>query len=202
MPSSPWKFNKNNNSDSTCDSPVLVPSPNTISPMPSISTHGSRRNSTIDDCGRFCALPEANGNAEVLVSLCYLENQGKLVVGLEKATGLEVPTLNKAPDTFAKISAVGQSGEEIGKHKTETIKACVDPNYGDSAVFSIHRNELENSNVQVQVFAHHGVLRRKIRIGYLCLGENSSSLDAQEHWQDMIQGMGTTVDKWHTLMKI
>jgi hypothetical protein len=97
MPSSPWKFNKNNNSSSPCGSPVMVPSPNTISRMPSISTYGCRRNSTIDDCGRFCALPEANGNAEVLVSLCYLENQGKLVVELEKATGLEVPNSIRAP---------------------------------------------------------------------------------------------------------
>uniref|UniRef100_A0A914CPR3 Uncharacterized protein n=1 Tax=Acrobeloides nanus TaxID=290746 RepID=A0A914CPR3_9BILA len=94
MPSSPWKINKNNNSSSTCGSPVMVSSPNTMNRM---STYGSRRNSSIDDCGRFCALPEAIGNAEVLVSLCYLENQGKLVVELEKATGLEVPNSIRAP---------------------------------------------------------------------------------------------------------
>lgn len=43
----------------------------------------------VDDCGRFCALPEANGTPELLISLCYLPNQSKVVVGIEKASGFD-----------------------------------------------------------------------------------------------------------------
>ena len=48
------------------------------------------------------------------------------------------------------------------------------------------------------------LLRRKQKIGTLMLSDRrendcSSSADAQAHWQEMIQGMGLTLDKWHLL---
>src|SRR4051812_42253972 len=73
------------------------------------------------------------------------------------------------------------------------------------AYFNIPRNELAQSSVQVHLFALHGtlpLLKRKHRIGSLTLSQQSqccSSPDAQTHWQEMIQGMGITVDKWHML---
>jgi hypothetical protein len=48
------------------------------------------------------------------------------------------------------------------------------------------------------------LLRRKQKIGSLILSDRrdndfSSSPDAQAHWQEMIQGMGLTLNKWHLL---
>ncbi|KAH7723265.1 C2 calcium-dependent membrane targeting [Aphelenchoides avenae] len=162
----------------------------------------SRRGSMVDDCGRFCALPDASGTPELLISLCYLPNQSKVVVGIEKASGFDSTVAGtKLPDTFVKVSALSQYGDELGKHKSGTFKACADPTYQDTAVFQIPRNELEATSVLIQIYGHSGMLRRKVCLGWLCLGENASSPDAQQHWWEMIQGLGTTVDKWHHLLK-
>jgi len=207
------------NCGSGAGTPVSSPSMPTASSMAS----ASRRSSTVGDDGRFCSLPQSDGTPEVLISLCYLEDQSKVVVGVEKATGFDAsPSVissylnnnlsgttigspmsgNKAPDTFVRVSALSAAGAELGKHKSETVKANLEPVYNDTAVFHINRNDLETSNVLVQIFSYCGILRRKVLLGYVCVGgENANSLDAQQHWQDMIQGMGTTVDKWHNLMK-
>lgn len=56
--------------------------------MNSTTITPSRRNSTVDTLGRFCALPTENGQPEVLVTLCYLDQSQKAVVTIEKASNL------------------------------------------------------------------------------------------------------------------
>uniref|UniRef100_A0A915EQK1 C2 domain-containing protein n=1 Tax=Ditylenchus dipsaci TaxID=166011 RepID=A0A915EQK1_9BILA len=105
-------------------------------------------------------------------------------------------------DTFVRVSALSAAGEELGKHKSETVKSNLEPNYNDTAVFQISSADLESSNMLIQVFSYCGILRRKVLLGWICVGgENANSADAQQHWQEMIMGMGTTVSKWHNLMK-
>ncbi|KAE9547734.1 hypothetical protein FO519_009053 [Halicephalobus sp. NKZ332] len=171
-----------------------------ISNVPVGSANPSRRNSTVDSSGRFCSLPTPNGQPEALISLCYLDQSQKIVVTVEKASNLEIDG-EKACDTFLKISAVTQYGEEIAKHRSNTVKATSDPNYECTAVFQISRNELETSSVLIQVFRSSGIMRRRAQIGFVCVGENASSPDAQTHWEQMIQGLGTSVEKWHYLQK-
>ncbi|KAI1720494.1 synaptotagmin-16 [Ditylenchus destructor] len=200
---------------SGCGTPISTPTTAT-------AMSASRRSSTVDDCGRFATLPQSDGTPEMLVSLCYVVDQSQLVVVVEKATGFDCSSstlanylanigstlgsplangVNKAPDTFVRVAAVSQAGVELGKHKSETVKASINPVYNHTAVFHIARNDLEISNVLIQIFSYCGILRRKVMLGWICVGgENASSPDAQQHWQDMIQGMGTTVDKWHHLL--
>ncbi|TKR60830.1 hypothetical protein L596_028017 [Steinernema carpocapsae] len=183
------------------NSPVLsCVTPVHTAPSPSPSNSASRRNSSVDSCGRFCSLPQANGSPELLISLCYLETQGKVVVGLEKASGISSPN-GKPKDTYIRVAALNQYGEELGKHKTDVVRSANEPVYNDTAVFSLPLSELETSTVKVEVFSYCGVWRKKVPLGYMSLGENSTTPDQQEHWYQMIQGMGTTVSKWHHLMK-
>ncbi|KAK0410533.1 hypothetical protein QR680_005180 [Steinernema hermaphroditum] len=183
------------------NSPVLsCATPVHSAPSPTPSNSASRRNSSVDSCGRFCSLPQANGSPELLISLCYLETQGKVVVGLEKASGIS-STNGKPRDTYIRVAVLTQYGEELGKHKTDVVRSANDPVYNDTAVFSIPFNELETSSIKVEVFSYCGVWRKKVPLGYMCLGENSTTPDQQEHWYQMIQGMGTTVSKWHHLLK-
>jgi len=156
----------------------------------------------VDDCGRFCAQPESMGNPELLLSLCYLESQQKAVVVVEKATGFESNENGKALDTYVKVSAHSPSGVELGKNKSETVKTNCEPAFNLTSVFDITRSDLEGSSVLIQVFTYSGLLRRKQLVGCVCVGgENASSADAQQHWREMIQGMGITVDKWHNLLR-
>ncbi|VDK26435.1 unnamed protein product [Anisakis simplex] len=63
-----------------------------------------------------------------------------------------------------------------------------------------HGNLTEDVTILVNVYALVGVWRKKIQIGWISLGESSSTEDEQDHWHEMIQGLGTTVSKWHHLM--
>lgn len=97
-------------------------------------------------------------------------------------------------------------GAEIAKHKSEVIKSYgTEPlNYNETAVFQASRADLENYSLLVQIFSHSSILRRKVPLGWVCLGGgNNESINeaAEEHWYEMIQGMGTTVDKWHHLVR-
>lgn len=87
------------------------------------------------------------------------------------------------------------------KQKSQIIKANAAPHYLHSAVFQITRSEINSVLILVQVFGiNNGFLRRKILLGWLCLGSGEvegllgpSTPDSQQHWQDMRTGVGTTV---------
>uniref|UniRef100_A0AC34QZ40 C2 domain-containing protein n=1 Tax=Panagrolaimus sp. JU765 TaxID=591449 RepID=A0AC34QZ40_9BILA len=157
----------------------------------------SRRNSTVDSSGRFCALPTPNGQPEALISLCYLDQSEKIIVSVQKASNLDV----EGSDTFVKVSVLSRYGEELAKHRSNSVKSASDTIFDCTAVFQIAKNELETSSVLIQIFRNAGMLRRRVQIGFVCVGENASSADAQTHWEQMIQGLGTSVEKWHNLQR-
>nr|CAD2190396.1 unnamed protein product [Meloidogyne enterolobii] len=183
------------------------------------SASGSRRGSTVDDRGAFCTLPQQGGNQpEVLVSLCYFDTQNRLVVGVNKAAAIGTGRKKESgsdvsgQEVSIRISAFSAEGVEIGRQKSAWTKAnpTGEVQFNDAqASFQISRHELEECAVQVDMFGLNNsawppLLRRKQKIGTLMLSDRrendcSSSADAQAHWQEMIQGMGLTLDKWHLL---
>uniref|UniRef100_A0A9J2PHQ7 C2 domain-containing protein n=1 Tax=Ascaris lumbricoides TaxID=6252 RepID=A0A9J2PHQ7_ASCLU len=166
------------------------------SAMGSRSNSVSRRSSMIDDSGRFCAQPIADGGPELLISLCC--NAGHVVVGVEKGSSF---THNaKLPDTFVQVSAVTQYGKKVGRNRTEVVKLSSEPCYDRKFLFQVSQSDLDSITILINVYALVGVWRKKVQLGWISLGESSSTEDEQEHWHEMIQGMGTTVSKWHHLM--
>uniref|UniRef100_A0A1I8BDG0 C2 domain-containing protein n=1 Tax=Meloidogyne hapla TaxID=6305 RepID=A0A1I8BDG0_MELHA len=183
------------------------------------SASGSRRGSTVDDRGAFCTLPQQGGNQpEVLVSLCYFDTQNRLVVGVNKAAAIGIGRKKESgsdvsgQEVSIRISAFSAEGVEIGKQKSAWTKSSPtgEVQFNDAqASFQISRHELEECAIQVDMFGLNNsawppLLRRKQKIGTLMLSDRrendcSSSSDAQAHWQEMIQGMGLTLDKWHLL---
>uniref|UniRef100_A0A1I7W9R6 C2 domain-containing protein n=1 Tax=Heterorhabditis bacteriophora TaxID=37862 RepID=A0A1I7W9R6_HETBA len=67
------------------------------------------------------------------------------------------------------------------------VKSSSEPQYDHSASIQLHRPDLDVCTVRIEVWSLVGVLRRKQQLGWIALGLNSSSPDAQEHWQQMIQ---------------
>lgn len=45
-----------------------------------------------------------------------------------------------------------------------------------------------------------GWLRKRVRIGWLALGRNCAGDAQQEHWKEMVNSMGISVQKWHDLL--
>ncbi|WKY09029.1 hypothetical protein Q1695_001855 [Nippostrongylus brasiliensis] len=160
----------------------------------SVASGDSRRNSMVDACGRFCSQP-TNGAPELLIALCYDTDHGCLTVGIERGSSLGEKT--RPTDTFIKIVVLGEFGNELWRQKTELVKGCSEPQYDHSASIQLHRPDLDVCTVRIEVWSSVGVLRRRQMLGWLALGLNSSSPDAQEHWEQMLQGAGITVTKWH-----
>ncbi|KAI3422190.1 hypothetical protein GPALN_012723 [Globodera pallida] len=160
----------------------------------------SRRSSTVDESGRFCSLPHADGQKpEVLVSLCFFEGQNRLAIGVDKVALRGQAQRENGPETevFVRIASISLQGTETEKHKSASVKMAPEMPLNTQPA-------IDTTQILVQLFAiQHGVfLRRKMRlIGSLTLGGGrcSSSSDAREHWRQMLQGKGTTVDKWHIL---
>ncbi|KIH58302.1 C2 domain protein [Ancylostoma duodenale] len=150
----------------------------------SVASGDSRRNSMVDACGRFCSQP-TNGAPELLIALCYDTDHGCLTVGIERGSSLGEKS--RPPDTFIKIVALGEFGNELWRQKTELVKGSAEPQYDHSASIQLHRPDLDVCTVRIEVWSSVGVLRRRQLLGWLALGLNSSSPDAQEHWEQMIQ---------------
>uniref|UniRef100_A0AC34QYX4 C2 domain-containing protein n=1 Tax=Panagrolaimus sp. JU765 TaxID=591449 RepID=A0AC34QYX4_9BILA len=93
----------------------------------------SRRNSTVDSSGRFCALPTPNGQPEALISLCYLDQSEKIIVSVQKASNLDV----EGSDTFVKVSVLSRYGEELAKHRSNSVKSASDTIFDCTAVFQV-----------------------------------------------------------------
>ncbi|EPB78063.1 C2 domain protein [Ancylostoma ceylanicum] len=166
-----------------CTHAGLSPSMHRVS-NGSVASGDSRRNSMVDACGRFCSQP-TNGAPELLIALCYDTDHGCLTVGIERGSSLGEKS--RPPDTFIKIVALGEFGNELWRQKTELVKGSAEPQYDHSASIQLHRPDLDVCTVRIEVWSSVGVLRRRQLLGWLALGLNSSSPDAQEHWEQMIQ---------------
>ncbi|CAD6186648.1 unnamed protein product [Caenorhabditis auriculariae] len=154
----------------------------------------SRRSSMVDACGRFCSQP-ISGSPELLVGLCFDEKHESVNVSVDKASSL---SQGGSPlDTYLKVVTVDENEADVGHQKSETTKGTSEPVFNYRCNIKLSHDAVENRTVRIEVWSVSGILRRKHLIGIVAVGLNSSSADAQEHWQQMIQSAGITVSKWH-----
>ncbi|KHJ83704.1 hypothetical protein OESDEN_16595 [Oesophagostomum dentatum] len=115
----------------------------------SVASGDSRRNSMVDACGRFCSQP-TNGAPELLIALCYDTDHGCLTVGIERGSSLGeksrpqkmkswhfTKSSIRGGDTFIKIVALGEFGNELWRQKTELVKGTSEPQYDHTASIQV-----------------------------------------------------------------
>ncbi|PAV70771.1 hypothetical protein WR25_05403 [Diploscapter pachys] len=161
-----------------------------------ISNGDSRRNSMVDASGRFCSQPNT-GSSELSLGLCYDTSSECLTISVEK--GASIGEMAKPPDTFVKILVKNGSGKEIHRDKTETVKCTAEPIYNRQTAVQIHKSDIETTTVIVEVWRVAGFVRAKQVVGSVALGYESSTSDAQEHWEQMIRSNGIPLSKWHPI---
>ncbi|CAB3398307.1 unnamed protein product [Caenorhabditis bovis] len=164
-----------------------------------ISRHSgdSRRSSMVDATGRFCSQP-ITGSPEILVGLCYDDKHEVVTVTIDKASGLCAES-STPPDTFIRIVACDEFAAELFRNKTETFKHNTQPVYNHHSTMKIPKDKIESSTVRIEIWTVSGILKRKHMIGTLSIGYASSTPDANEHWEQMMQSAGITVSKWHAV---
>uniref|UniRef100_A0A8R1DVY5 C2 domain-containing protein n=1 Tax=Caenorhabditis japonica TaxID=281687 RepID=A0A8R1DVY5_CAEJA len=156
----------------------------------------SRRSSMVDATGRFCSQP-MRGSPEILVGLCYDDKHEVVSVSIEKASSLGADVA--PPDSFIRIIALDEFNGELMRHKTDTVKHNTQPVYSHHCTLKFSKDKVETSTVRVEVWTVTGMLKRKHQVGSISIGFASSTPDANEHWQQMMQGAGITVAKWHAI---
>jgi len=167
--------------------------------MYDLSDTGSIKSNT-GSYGSVSSLAVAQSGApELLVSLCYQSLTGRLTVEVLKASNLRNVSMQRAPDTYVKVTLLSTSGKQVAKSKTTIRKSMADPEYNESFMYEISEKDLQLVTLTIAVIAISKARKKKEMIGWFSLGKNYSGQEEIRHWNDMIQEKEQNINCWHTL---
>ncbi|XP_050393921.1 synaptotagmin-7 isoform X3 [Patella vulgata] len=145
---------------------------------------------------------------ELLLSLCYQPNIGRLSVIVMKAKELKAKditgtsgffrTRNKceSSDPYVKIwLSFGQN--RVEKKKTTIKKRTLNPVFNESFIFDIPWEKLREASLEVTCMDFDKVGRNEL-IGKVILGGRSGPMETR-HWNDMVSKPRQQVAQWHLL---
>lgn len=139
------------------------------------------------------------GLPELLLGLAYNGTTGRLAVEVIKGSHFRNITMNRAPDTFVKLTLMSSSGQEITRSKTSVRRGQPNPLFKETFVFQVALFQLPDVTLMVSVYYKRS-MKRKDMIGWFSLGLNSSGEEELSHWNDMRESKGEQMCRWHVLL--
>lgn len=140
------------------------------------------------------------GLPELLLGLAYNGTTGRLATEVIKGSHFRNVAINRAPDTFVKLSLMSSSGQEIARSKTSVRRGQPNPLFKETFVFQVALFQLPDVTLMVSVYNKRS-MKRKEMIGWFSLGLNSSGEEELSHWNDMRENKGEQVCRWHVLLE-
>ncbi|XP_069391244.1 synaptotagmin-16 isoform X3 [Paralichthys olivaceus] len=140
------------------------------------------------------------GVPELLVGLSYNATTGRMSVELIKGSHFRNLAVNRPPDTYGRLSLLNSVGQEISRCKTSVRRGQPNPVYKETFVFQVALFQLSDVTLLVSIYTRRS-MKRKEMVGWISLGQNSSGEEEQLHWQDMKEGRGQQVSRWHILLE-
>ncbi|XP_067099145.1 synaptotagmin-16 isoform X2 [Osmerus mordax] len=140
------------------------------------------------------------GVPELLVGLTYNATTGRMSVELIKGSHFRNLAINRPPDTYGKLTLLNSVGQEISRCKTSVRRGQPNPVYKETFVFQVALFQLSDVTLMVSIYNRRS-MKRKEMVGWIALGQNSSGEEEQLHWQDMKEGRGQQVCRWHVLLE-
>ncbi|KAM6968766.1 synaptotagmin-16 isoform 1-T1 [Tautogolabrus adspersus] len=140
------------------------------------------------------------GVPELLVGLSYNATTGRMSVELIKGSHFRNLAINRPPDTYGRLTLLNSVGQEISRCKTSVRRGQPNPVYKETFVFQVALFQLSDVTLLVSIFNRRS-MKRKEMVGWIALGMNSSGEKEQLHWQDMKDGRGQQVCRWHVLLE-
>ncbi|KAK6169956.1 hypothetical protein SNE40_018470 [Patella caerulea] len=133
---------------------------------------------------------------ELLLSLCYQPNIGRLSVIVMKAKELKAKDITGTSDPYVKIwLSFGQN--RVEKKKTTIKKRTLNPVFNESFIFDIPWEKLREASLEVTCMDFDKVGRNEL-IGKVILGGRSGPMETR-HWNDMVSKPRQQVAQWHLL---
>ncbi|XP_076002760.1 synaptotagmin-16 isoform X2 [Genypterus blacodes] len=140
------------------------------------------------------------GVPELLVGLSYNATTGRMSVELIKGSHFRNLAINKPPDTYGRLALLNSMGQEISRCKTSVRRGQPNPVYKETFVFQVALFQLSDVTLMVSIYNRRS-MKRKEMVGWISMGQNSSGEEEQLHWQDMKEGKGQQVSRWHVLLE-
>ncbi|GBM20806.1 Synaptotagmin-16 [Araneus ventricosus] len=140
------------------------------------------------------------GMPELLIGLAYNGTTGRLSVEINKGSHFRNASMNRAPDTYVKLSLVSSNGQEIARSKTSVRRGQPNPLFKETFIFQVALFQLPDVTLMISVYNKRS-MKRKEMIGWFSLGLNSSGDEELAHWNDMRENKGEQVCRWHALVE-
>ncbi|CAE1322438.1 SYT14_16 [Acanthosepion pharaonis] len=140
------------------------------------------------------------GMPELFLGLSYNGTTGRLMVEVVKGSNFRNMAMNRAPDTYVKLTLMSPTGKELTRSKTSIRRGQPNPLFRETFVFQVALFQLPEVTLMVSVYNKRS-MKRKEMIGWFSLGMKSSGEEEQSHWNDMRESKGEQVQRWHVLLE-
>ncbi|KAK3093762.1 hypothetical protein FSP39_019841 [Pinctada imbricata] len=140
------------------------------------------------------------GMPELLLGLAYNGTTGRLSVEVVKGSNFRNMAMNRAPDTYVKLTLMSPTGQEVARSKTSIRRGQPNPLFKETFMFQVALFQLADVTLMVSVYNKRS-MKKKDMIGWFSLGLNSSGEEEQSHWSDMRESKGEQVCRWHVLLE-
>ncbi|XP_055086867.1 synaptotagmin-16 isoform X1 [Periophthalmus magnuspinnatus] len=169
-----------------------------LQPRSNIKSMGSQMSLSPDSASSTQSLTHG-GAPELLLGLSYNATTGRMSVEVVKGSHFRNLSLNRPPDTYARLSLLNSVGQEISRCKTSVRRGQPNPVYKETFMFQVALFQLSDVTLLVSVFNRRSM--KKQMVGWIALGQNSSGEEEQSHWTDMREAKGQQVCRWHALLE-
>lgn len=105
-----------------------------------------------------------------------------------------------SPDTYGRLTLLNSVGQEICRTKTSVRRGQPNPVYKETFIFQVALFQLSDVTLLISIYNRRS-MKRKEMVGWIALGQNSSGDEELLHWQDMRDGRGQQVCRWHILLE-
>lgn len=140
------------------------------------------------------------GVPELLLGLSYNGTTGRLSVEIIKGSHFRNLAMNRAPDTYVKLTLVSSNQQEMAHSKTSIRRGQPNPLFKETFMFQVALFQLPEVTLTVAVYNKRSI-KRKEMIGWFSLGLNSSGEEELAHWNEMRDSKGEQVCQWHVLLE-
>ncbi|XP_025105175.1 synaptotagmin-14-like isoform X2 [Pomacea canaliculata] len=140
------------------------------------------------------------GMPELLLGLAYSATTGRLSVHVIKGSNFRNMAMNRAPDTYVKVTLMSPTGQELQRCKTSTRRGQPNPLFKETFMLQVALFQLPDVTLMVSVYNKKS-MKKKEMIGWFSLGASSSGEEEAAHWTDMRESKGEEVCRWHVLLE-
>ncbi|CAL8302882.1 unnamed protein product [Boreogadus saida] len=139
------------------------------------------------------------GVPELLLGLSYKATTGRMSVEVLKGSHFRNMAVTRPPDTYCRLVLLNSVGQEISRCKTSVRRGQPNPVFKETFVFQVALFQLSDVTLMVSIYSRRS-MKRKEMVGWVSLGQNGSGEEELLHWEDMKDGQGQWVSRWHMLL--